>query len=427
VELTSDPTRREVAPLELFFDLVYVFAIGQLSHQLLAHPTWTGAVQALVLYLAVYAAWAYTTWAVTIVPAEGPRTQRMLLVVMLVGLLMNAAIPRAFDDAGWVFVATYLLIHIGGTVWLLTTGLDPVNQDHWRRVLVWFAAAAPFWLAGAATTGGARLTWWGAATLIELLGTWTAHPLPGRRLDSRQVPFAGGHLLERGRLFMIIAFGEAVMTTGAALTTAPQKPMTLLTGSVALAGTVSLFWLFFSRSERVVRHYERTEDPIRAGRTGVYSLMASVAGIIAAAAGDERVVAHPAAHAGITTNLLLFGGPALYIGAQTWHAAFLLDDLRRARLVALSALIIGCAATAAAPAYLAAVVAATIVGTLAAFEDRRPTGDGHVAQIPQTARSPILLIPHARCGPSACDGAGIPAWLSPGPAHGSARSAASRS
>lgn len=375
MQSTSVPAGREVTPLELFFDLVYVFAIGQLSHQLLAHPTWTGAAQTLVLYLAVYAAWAYTTWAVTLVPAENPRTRRMLLTVMLLGLFMNAAIPRAFGDAGWVFVVTFLLIHLGRTLWLLRVGLDRRNQEHWRRVLVWFAAAAPFWLTGAAVDGGARLVWWAAATLIELAGTWTAHPLPGRRLDSREIGFAGGHLLERGRLFMIIAFGEAVMTTGAALTTAPYEPMTLLTSSVALAGTVALFWLFFSRSEHIVRHYERTEDPIRAGRSGVYSLMASVAGMIAAAAGDERVIAHPVADAGITTNLLLLGGPALYIGAQTWHGRTLFDELPTARLIALSALIIACAVTPAAPAYLAAIVATAIVVTLAAFEDCRPSGD----------------------------------------------------
>ncbi|WP_371671710.1 low temperature requirement protein A [Streptomyces sp. NBC_00289] len=375
MQSTGVPAGREVTPLELFFDLVYVFAIGRLSHQLLVHPTWTGAAQTLVLYLAVYAAWAYTTWAVTLVPAEDPRTRRMLLTVMLLGLLMNAAIPRAFGDAGWVFVVTFLLIHLGRTVWLLGVGLDRREQEHWRRVLVWFAGAAPFWLTGAAADGGARLAWWAAATLIELAGTWTAHPLPGRRLDSRQIGFAGGHLLERGRLFMIIAFGEAVMTTGTALTTAPYEPMTLLTSGVALIGTIALFWLFFSRSEHIVRHYKQTEDPIRAGRSGVYSLMASVAGMIATAAGDERVIAHPAHHAGITTNLLLFGGPVLYIGAQTWHGRTLFDDLPTARLIALSALIVGCAVTPAAPAYLAAVVAAAFVVALAAFEDRRPSAD----------------------------------------------------
>ncbi|MFJ4821520.1 low temperature requirement protein A [Streptomyces sp. NPDC088801] len=118
---------------------------------------------------------------------------------------MNAAIPRAFGDAGWVFVAAFLLIHIGRTVWLLTVGLDQVNQEHFIRVLVWFTAAAPLWLIGAAVDGGARLTWWAGAILIELAGTWAAHPLPGRRRDSREVAFAGGHLLERGRLFIKVS------------------------------------------------------------------------------------------------------------------------------------------------------------------------------------------------------------------------------
>ncbi|MEU4340250.1 low temperature requirement protein A [Nocardia sp. NPDC023852] len=72
MDSTSDPARREITPLELFFGLVFAFAIGQLSHQLLAHPTWTGAAQTLVLYLAVYAAWAYTTWAVTLGTGRGP-------------------------------------------------------------------------------------------------------------------------------------------------------------------------------------------------------------------------------------------------------------------------------------------------------------------------------------------------------------------
>ncbi|WP_405963746.1 low temperature requirement protein A [Streptomyces sp. NBC_00723] len=88
---------------------------------------------------------------------------------------------------------------------------------------------------------------------------------------------------------------------------------------------------------------------------------------------DERVIAHPAEHAGITTNLLLFGGPVLYIGAQTWHGATLFDDLLWSRLLALSALVVGCAVTTTAPAYLAAVIAAAIVVSPAVFEERRPT------------------------------------------------------
>jgi 4-amino-4-deoxy-L-arabinose transferase-like glycosyltransferase len=102
----------------------------------------------------------------------------------------------------------------------------------------------------------------------------------------------------RGRLFVIIAFGETILTTGAVLTAAPYEAMTLLTSSVALTGTVALFWIFFSRSEHVVRHYHRTEDPMRAGRTGVISLMVSVATATRTAWPGHWMQRHPG-HSGV--------------------------------------------------------------------------------------------------------------------------------
>lgn len=363
--------RREADPLELFFDLVYVFAIGQLSHQLLAHPTWLGAAQTLVLYLAVFSAWAYTTWAVTMLGTDDKGIQRMLLLVMLGGLFMNAAIPRAFEDAAWVFVVPYLLIHLGRSAWLVRAELQPTDHLHQSRALVWFIGIAPFWLVGAVATGGARLVWWAAAAAIDLIGSWMAHPLPGTRLDTRQVAFAGRHLLERCRLFTLIALGEAVLTTGMALSEAPIEPMTAVTGTVALAGTVALYWLYFGGAESVVQHHlDRADNPIRVGRSAVYALTGAVAGLVVAAVGDERVIAHPLHHAGPATNLLLFGGPAMYIASHTWYMATVLRIVRPMRPITLAALAVGCVATLPAPAYLAAFVAAAVVVALALYEDR---------------------------------------------------------
>jgi low temperature requirement protein LtrA len=366
--------RQEADPLELFFDLVYVFAIGQLSHQLLATPTWLGAAQTLVLYLAVFSAWAYTTWAVTMLGPDNAGIRRMLLLVMLGGLFMNAAIPRAFSDAGWVFAITFLLIQLGRSGWLIRQDLQPTDRLHQRRALVWFAATAPLWLAGAAVAGNARLDWWAAAAVVDLLGTWSVHPLPGTRLDTRQVAFSGRHLLERCRLFTLIALGEAVLTTGLALAGAPVAAMTLLTGTVALSGTVALFWLYFGGAESVVqRHLDRTENPIQVGRSSVYALMGAVAGLIIASVGDERVIAHPLHHAGLATNLMLFGGPAIYVASHTWYMTAVLRELRGVRVAALVALVIGCFALLPAPAYAAALVAAAIVVALAIYENRSTT------------------------------------------------------
>jgi low temperature requirement protein LtrA len=80
----------DISPLELFFDLVFVFAVSQLSHHLLAHVTWRGTAETLVLLLAVFAVWWYTTWAAVIGPLDQPRTRWMVLTVMLLGLFMNA-------------------------------------------------------------------------------------------------------------------------------------------------------------------------------------------------------------------------------------------------------------------------------------------------------------------------------------------------
>src|SRR3954453_23753141 len=107
----------QVTPLELFFDLVFVFAVSQLSHHLRAHLSWRGAAEALVMLRAVYAVWHSASWAATMVRADQARTKGMVLAVMLLGLFMNAAVTRAFTTSGWAFVIPLLLIQLGRTVW----------------------------------------------------------------------------------------------------------------------------------------------------------------------------------------------------------------------------------------------------------------------------------------------------------------------
>jgi low temperature requirement protein LtrA len=67
----------------------------------------------------------------------------MVVAVMIAGLFMNASLTRAFNDAAWVFVATFLGIQLGRTAWMLTTQLDPINRDHFVATLIWLAATAP--------------------------------------------------------------------------------------------------------------------------------------------------------------------------------------------------------------------------------------------------------------------------------------------
>src|SRR6187401_2861523 len=107
----------EVTPLELFFDLVFVFAVSQLSHHLVEHLSWRSAAETLVMLRAVFAVWFTTSWSATIIPAHQARTRWMMLAVMLLGLFMNASVTRAFTTSGWAFVVPLLLIQLGRTFW----------------------------------------------------------------------------------------------------------------------------------------------------------------------------------------------------------------------------------------------------------------------------------------------------------------------
>src|SRR3954468_20929383 len=96
--------KNEVTPLELFFDLVFVFALSRLSHHLLAHLSWRGAAETLVMLRGVFACSFTTSWAAPLIRADQSLTRWMMLAVMLLGLFMNASVTRAFTASGWAFV-----------------------------------------------------------------------------------------------------------------------------------------------------------------------------------------------------------------------------------------------------------------------------------------------------------------------------------
>ncbi|MFA3878596.1 low temperature requirement protein A [Streptomyces sp. MMCC 100] len=152
--------RLQVSPLELFFDLVFVFAVSQLSHHLVDHLTWRGGAETAVLLVAVCGTWAFTSFVATLLDTDRPRTRLTVVVVMGLGLFMNAAVSRAFTTAAWLFVVPLLLIVLG--VQALTAPTAALRR-HYRRGLVWTAASTPLWLAGAAATPDSRLSWWAGA------------------------------------------------------------------------------------------------------------------------------------------------------------------------------------------------------------------------------------------------------------------------
>ncbi|WP_425839895.1 low temperature requirement protein A [Streptomyces fractus] len=334
--------RRAVSPLELFFDLVFVLAVSQLSHHLLEHTSWRGAAETAVLLIAVFGAWAYTSLEATLLDIQRSTTRWMVVIVMGLGLFMNSSIPHAFDNRAWAFVVPQLIIlYFTGLLTALTASTGQL-REHFRRTLVWTTLSAPLWIVGAAVGSGPRLWWWSAAALIDVTGTWLAHPLPGRALSSRSLVFDAEHMVERLRLFFIILLGETVLTAGRAMSDAPLDVPSVLATAGVFTALVCLWAAYFSGGEEVVTAAVSTAtDAMRSVRLGVNCAYVIVAALVALAVGSELVIAHPTGHGSTTLGLLLFGGPALYLAATAWYFHATAHGAWAERLIAIAACVVG--------------------------------------------------------------------------------------
>ena len=328
----------EVAPVELLFDLVFVFAISQLSEHLLAHLSWRGALETGVLLLGVFGIWSLTSFAASMPGISRRAAVGALFTVLVLGLFFNAGLTTAFEEQPWMFVVPFLVCNLGVVFFYIFAVSSEAMRQHGQSMLVWAVPSTTLWIVGAAAEPQTRAWWWLGAAVLDLVGAWAAHPIPGRRFRTAQVPFAPAHMIERSRLFLIIALGETILTTGTALSTAHLNIATVTAGGLAILGTVALWGLYFTGSDQLVsEHATTTGDPLRAARLAVNGQVVTAAGLIVLAVGYETTIHEPLAPAGPTLSLLLFGGPLLYLGLQTWYLRALTGRVSRTRLIGAAA------------------------------------------------------------------------------------------
>ena len=149
---THDGAEQKTTTLELFYDLVFVFAITQVSHFLLEHLTWEGAGQAALVLLVVWWSWNYTTWVTNELDPEAIAVRLLLIGLMLASFLMAIAIPEAFGDRALLFAGAYVAIQVGRHTFLTFVAAGPRQRSSASapaRILIWFLVAAVFWIAGA--------------------------------------------------------------------------------------------------------------------------------------------------------------------------------------------------------------------------------------------------------------------------------------
>jgi low temperature requirement protein LtrA len=328
--------------MELFFDLVYVFAVTQLSRTLLDHLTGRGALETSVLFGAVWWAWNYTAWATNWIDPDHPRVRALLLVLMLIGLIMSAAIPEAFGARAWTFAAAYVALQALRSAFVVVAfGRDRMARNY-AQLLAWTLIAGVFWLAGAAAHGDARLVLWIVALVLDLGAPMHGFALPGvGATPMEDWTLLGGHLAERCQLVLLIAIGESVLAVGTTFSHAHASVSVVAAFVVGFLGTVSLWWIYFVRHARVAQRAiaGAATGAARIGRAGyAYAHAVMVGGVIVVAVAIDRTIAHPGGTPPAATTAVVLGGPALYLIGNALFKLTLSEAWPRSRTVAVVAL-----------------------------------------------------------------------------------------
>lgn len=307
-----------VAPVELFYDLVFVFAITQLSHRLIAHPDGRGAIETGILFLAIWWTWINTAWVTNWLDPRRTRVRLLLFGMMAAGLVATMAIPQAFAARGLVFAIGYVAMELGRSLFMLAAvrAHDQGNFRNFTRILFWQLPCAALWILGGLAEPEARLWFWAAALAI-----WTAAPLvyfyvPGLGSSSlKDWSIEPHHLAERCSLFIILALGESILILGATFAGLPWTWQASITMAAALVGTIAMWWCYFNiGAERAEDRIEETDQPGAMARNAYTYLHAPIgAGIVTSAAAVEWAIAHPTGDAEPYLIIAGLGGPALYL------------------------------------------------------------------------------------------------------------------
>lgn len=307
----------KVGMVELFFDLVFVFAVTQLSHSLLAHLSIGGAVQVALMMVAVWWVWIFTSWITNWLDPEKLPVRLGLFGLMIAGLLLSSSIPKAFTDHGLMFAGAFVFMQVGRTlfaIWAVRGEARNMTRN-FQRILAWLVLSGVFWIAGAFLQGDQRLACWALALLIELVSPSVYFWVPGLgRSTLEDWNVEGNHMAERCGLFVIIALGESLLVTGATFAELDLSLQGVTAFVVAVLGSIAMWWVYFdSGAERAHHRIAHSTDPGRQARIAyTYLHVLIVAGVIVSAVADELVLVHPD-HASDAGILAIIAGPWLFL------------------------------------------------------------------------------------------------------------------
>ncbi|MEU4643350.1 low temperature requirement protein A [Micromonospora sp. NPDC023814] len=261
--------------LELFFDLVYVFALTRISvrsFEDLALETggargWgavTGGAKTLLLLLALWAVWQGTSWTTSRYDPHHAWLQAVVITALVASMVMGVAITRAFTVTGLMFAVAYVAAQLSRPlILLLALSSHPYRRLNLRMLLV-YSATGTLWIIGAFVPTNPRVLLWTTALAAEYLAARFGWPVPGLgRSTVSRWDIAGEHLAERYQQFFLVALGETILVAGLAYSEGPYGGGHTIAFALALATSIVLWRIYVQRAGQILA--EAVTRPASAG------------------------------------------------------------------------------------------------------------------------------------------------------------------
>jgi low temperature requirement protein LtrA len=356
-----------VTALELFFDLIFVFAITQVTSLVSAHPTWSGLAEGLLVLGMLWWAWAAYAWLTSTVNPDEGVVRLAMFAAMGAMLIASLAVPGAFGGDAVIFAAAYAGVRIAHIVLYVLAGRGEGDRELVLAVLRFTPSslvAAALLFAAAGLDGTPQIVAWLVALVIDLAG-----PLIGR---ARGWHLAPGHFAERHALIVIIALGESIVALGVGAAGVSLDAGVVTAAVLGLAVACALWWAYFDVvalvAERKLREATGNAQLAMARDSYSYLHLPMVAGIVLFAVGVKKTLGDVGKELDTVPAVALCCGLALYLVAHVLFRIRNVRTLNRQRLVA-AAVLVGLTPIAVTiPALATLALAAAVLTALIAYE-----------------------------------------------------------
>jgi low temperature requirement protein LtrA len=361
---------RRTSPVELLWDLVFVFAVTQVTTQLSHDLTWAGLGRSLLVLALVWWAWSAFVWAANAQDATSRPLRMLLLVAMVLIFVSGLALPEAFGRDGTLFALSYAGVRVLHLV--IYADASRRGNASWSAI-AGFAATVGIGMAllvvGSLVDGSGRVALWTAAAVVDYAGpAW----LTRERLRGLQ-RVAVAHFAERYGLFVIICLGESIVAAGLGAGERVLEFELVAAVALSLVTTIGLWWTYFDRQAEVAESRLRVHhDPVLAAADAYsYLHLVLVAGIIVFAVGVKAAIHDVHEPLGDAARLALCGGVALYLVGHVAFGARMLGAIGFEKLLAAAVALVVFVLGASLPAWGAVAAMAGVLVALCAAETAR--------------------------------------------------------